>query len=94
MPSNDHESTKTTDTVMTTMNHNSAREASPLIDTEPLPPTTSPREMTPDLPPTPSTRKRSTNQGRGYASRPASGPLELFTVGVSGRVRRNPAHSA
>ncbi|MGW4463229.1 hypothetical protein [Micromonospora sp. NPDC004704] len=52
-----------------------------------------PREMTPDLPPARVPRRRSTNRGPGYDDPPIA-PLELFAVGVSGRVRRDPHRSA
>ncbi|MEV4630176.1 hypothetical protein AB0J90_28350 [Micromonospora sp. NPDC049523] len=52
-----------------------------------------PREMTPDLPPARAPRRRSTNRGPGYDDPPIV-PLELFAVGVSGRVRRDPHRPA
>lgn len=67
-------------------------KSEPMTTTNAKPPTaTPPREMTPDLPPASTTRRRPTNQGRGYATPPAAAPLELFAIGVSGRVRRNPS---
>ena len=62
----------------------------PTTTPEPTTPVTPPREMTPDLPPAPTTRKRSTNQGRGYGD----SPLQVIAVGVYGRVRRNPTRPA
>ncbi|WP_329109123.1 hypothetical protein OG792_10525 [Micromonospora sp. NBC_01699] len=46
-------------------------------------------EGLPDLPPAPGTRRRMPNEGR-YDQKRQTVPMELFSIGMSGRIRRNP----
>ncbi|WP_329101047.1 hypothetical protein OG792_19980 [Micromonospora sp. NBC_01699] len=46
-------------------------------------------EEVPDTPPAPGARRRMPNEGR-YDEKRRTVPMELFSIGMSGRIRRNP----
>lgn len=89
--SGDYEPTMTSDPKSLVNEIESGREV--LRGTEPTPPDTAPREMTPDLPPTTVARNPAANRGRGYDN-PRAVTQTRFAAGASGRVRRNAADPA
>ncbi|MFK3980847.1 hypothetical protein ACI2K4_10780 [Micromonospora sp. NPDC050397] len=66
---------------------NGEREPETTMDSDA--PSVAPVETTPDLPSVPDNRKRARNGGR-FDDPSAPAPLEFFSIGVSGRIRRNP----
>ncbi|RKR91291.1 hypothetical protein BDK92_5684 [Micromonospora pisi] len=66
---------------------NREREPETTTDSDTL--ATAPRGLTPDLPVGPDDRHRVRNRGRFDTPTPPE-PLEFFSIGVSGRIRRNP----
>ncbi|WP_329101658.1 hypothetical protein OG792_21685 [Micromonospora sp. NBC_01699] len=58
-------------------------------ETNPTPDPEISGEGLPDLPPAPGTRRRLPDEGR-YDEKRRTVPMELFSIGMSGRIRRNP----